>query len=94
MRTKLLISLGIVFLASLALFAIVSAQTGSGFDLSWNVASSAGGTGSMSGSGFEMAGTVGQTAAGPTGGVRFEVRQGFWMGPKWVSMVYLPVIAR
>jgi hypothetical protein len=94
MRIKFLAGLVFVFLASLAIFTIANAQTGSGFDLSWNVVSSAGGSGEMSGSGFSLAGTVGQTAAGPTSGSGFEVGQGFWFGLKAMPKVYLPLILK
>lgn len=43
MRKKILLALLLVLLLSLALVVVVAAQTGNGFDLSWNVVSGGGG---------------------------------------------------
>ncbi len=95
MRRKFWIGLLLVLVVGLGIATIAYAQSGSGFDLSWNVASNAGGTGSMSGSGFSLQGTLGQTAAGPISRGRFEVRSGYWLGPADSStLVLLPIITR
>ncbi len=56
------------------------AQSGGGFDVSWNTID--GGGGVSSGGGFSISGTAGQPDAGPamTGG-SFIVAGGFWAAP-------------
>ena len=76
MRKKLLFALLLVLLLSLTVVAVVAAQTGEGFDLSWNVIGAGGGE--MSGGNFELNGTLGQTAVDTTSGSGRAVSQGFW----------------
>jgi|YNPNPStandDraft_1061719.scaffolds.fasta_scaffold79449_2 hypothetical protein len=70
------------------------AQTGDGFDLSWNVMGGAGGVGPLEGSGFSLDGTLGQTAIGPAAGGTFTVQQGYWYGAEVAFGVYLPLVFR
>ncbi len=66
-------------LAALLGVSISLAQTGGGYDLSWNTID--GGGGASNGGGYEVSGTIGQPDAGPvmTGG-SFELTGGFWPG--------------
>ena len=59
-----------------ALAASVHAQTGGGFDLTWNTI--AGGGGASNGGGFEVDGTAGQTDAATMSGADFTLSGGFW----------------
>jgi hypothetical protein len=54
------------------------AQSGGGFDLSWNKI--AGGGGTSSGGGFTLSGTIGQHDAGDMSGGGFTLAGGFWVG--------------
>src|SRR5262249_48482890 len=72
-------------LAALAALAVLwgvtgaAAQTGGGFDLSWNVIAGGGATGS-SGDAFEVDGTVGQPATNTLSGENFVLTSGVWAG--------------
>lgn len=89
MRKKMILALLLVLLLSLALAAVAAAQTGDGFDLSWNVIGAGGGE--MSGDGYSLNGTIGQTAVGTTSNADDSAAQGFWQ--EFLSIVYnrLPI---
>ncbi len=87
----------------LTLFAVVLfgttaptlAQTGSGYDLSWNVIGGGGATFSTGG-GYSLGGTIGQADASstPMTGGAYSLNGGFWAGvTNWLS-TYLPLIRR
>lgn len=74
--TRTIVAMAIGFFIRAAAYA----QSGGGFDLSWN---SIDGGGAMfsTGGGFELGGTIGQADAGPTPvmtGGAFELTGGFW----------------
>jgi len=74
---------------------IVLAQSGGGYDLTWNTVD--GGGGSSAGSGYTLNGTVGQPDAGMLAGGGYTLGGGFWMGGATVAniyKVYLPSILR
>lgn len=74
--------------------AIATAQTGGGYDLSWNTVDGGGGT-SSSGS-YGLSGTAGQPDAGVLSGGGYTLGGGFW-GGNVVSMaqqIYLPLVLR
>ena len=70
------------------------AQSGGGFDLSWNVVS--GGGSPMASSGFQLNGTVGQPEvnAGLMTGGSHQVGPGFWYGTGGEHKIYLPLVLR
>lgn len=75
-------------------FAAVQAQTGNGYDLSWNTIDNGGST-SSNGS-YTLDGTIGQPDAGaPISNGGYTLTGGFWAG---VSIgqhhIYLPVVLR
>jgi hypothetical protein len=76
MRNKILLALVCMIVLSLAAVVAAQAQSGSGFDLHWNVIGAGGGT--STGSGFSVTGTIGQTAVGASSGSNFNVFHGFW----------------
>ncbi len=97
MRRRTMFILPLTVLVLLLLSGIALAQVGSGFDLSWHVVASGGGSGTMAGSGFTTDGTISQNAIGPTSDATFTVQQGFWYGVEGGGVpsphtVYLPVI--
>ena len=73
----------------------VLAQSGGGYDLTWNTTDSGGGA--SSGGAYSLGGTVGQPDAGAmTGGV-YSLVGGFWSGGASGAMsryVYLPIVLR
>ncbi len=70
----------------------VLAQTGDGFDLTWNVIGGGGGGGPMTGSGFFVDSTLGQTAIGPATQGDWWLGQGYWYGTPSAFGVYLPLV--
>ncbi len=89
MRLMLLIALTLV-LASLAL-----AQTGGGYDLTWNTVDGGGGT-SIGGT-YELGGTVGQPDAGVLSGGGHILAGGFWSGTAAAAAqyhIYLPLVVK
>jgi len=73
--------------------AILWAQTGGEFDLSWSTVDGGGGT--AEGGAFVVQGTVGQADAGAMSGGAYELQGGFWNGRvsdrEW--KVFLPLVA-
>jgi len=78
MRRNVLALCLVVILAGAVLVGAAFAQTGSGFDLSWNVLSGGGGSGPMTGSGYNVTATIGQTAVGSSSGSGYTLSHGFW----------------
>ncbi len=87
-------ALPLAIVAVVLLAGIALAQVGGGFDLSWHVVASGGGSGTMAGSGFTLDGTLSQTAIGPASGGSFTVQQGFWYGLGGPHTVYLPIVLK
>ncbi len=71
---------------------IALAQSGGGFDLSWNTVD--GGGGASSGGAYTLGGTVGQPDAGAMSGGDYTVVGGFWGGTATQYSLYLPVVVR
>jgi hypothetical protein len=89
-RTALLLVVAALFL----LTSVTLAQSGGGYDLTWNTVDGGGATFS-SGGGYTLGGTAGQPDAGTLSGGGYALAGGFWVsavsqpGP---SKVYLPII--
>jgi len=89
MRKKIIFVLLLVLLLSLVLVVVAAAQTGDGFDLSWNVIGAGGGK-SSSASGYELTGTMGQTAVSASSGSGDVQSHGFWQDMIGVVHQLLP----
>jgi len=91
-RIKLVLS-ALFLLISLTLLTVVPilAQTGGGYDLTWNSIDSGGGT--SSGGNYLLSGTIGQSDAGLATGGFYSLRSGFWAGAGG-SMLFLPAVNR
>ena len=76
---KMLACSGAVLAAMFAGVGAARAQSGGGFDLSWNTID--GGGGKSSGGVFELSGTIGQPDAGVMTGGTFTLTGGFWAMP-------------
>lgn len=70
----------------------VAAQTGGGYDLSWNTFDNSGGVTFATGGGYELGATVGQADAGLSSGGTYSLNGGFWQ--RFVLNVYVPVALR
>ncbi len=84
----------ILLLAMAALLAdsVVFAQTGGGYDLTWNTVDGGGGT--SAGGGYTLAGTMGQPDAGALVGGGYTLSGGFWAGAAIDYRTYLPLVLR
>ncbi len=69
-----------------------SAQTGGGYDLTWNVI--AGGGGTSTGGPYSLSGTIGQSDAGTLSGGAYVLNGGFWNDALNLARLFLPVIMR
>jgi len=78
----------LVFLPALAL-----AQTGGGYDLTWNTIDGGGYTFSEGG-GYFLGGTAGQADAGVLQGGGYALSGGFWGGGRVPYRIYLPLVLR
>jgi hypothetical protein len=70
----------------------VLAQSGGGYDLTWNTINGGGGT--SVGGGYTLSGTIGQPDAGALSGGTYTLNGGFWSGLLDLSRLFLPVIMR
>jgi len=74
----------------------VLAQSGAGYDLSWNTVNGGGGSFSTGGI-YSLGGTAGQPDAGLVTGGAYTLAGGFWPGgavgaPEYI--IYLPLVLR
>lgn len=76
---------------------IILAQTGGGYDLTWNTIDGGGYTFSQGG-GYSLGGTIGQPDAGAMGGGDYTLSGGFWGGivsvVEYYYHLYLPLILK
>ncbi|MGB9723333.1 MAG: hypothetical protein ACPL7G_05495 [Chloroflexia bacterium] len=77
----------------LLLPALALAQSGDGYDLSWNTVDGGGYTWSTGG-GYTLGGTVGQADAGALSGGDYTLAGGFWGGGAARYGIYLPLVVR
>lgn len=92
---SVILTAGILLL--IALSGLAAAQTGGGYDLTWNTISGGGITFS-DGGGYTLGGTVGQMDAGVLSGGSFVLAGGFW-GRGMAGMpagfhFYLPLVLK
>ena len=91
-RTALFIPIATLVMA-LLIVSVAVAQTGGGYDLSWNVVASGGG--SSNGGSYSLNGTIGQAGAGSLSGGNYTLSGGFWISsiaPQYE--VYLPLVRK
>lgn len=87
-RALLLVAVGVLLGVSAAL-----AQTGGGFDLTWNTVDGGGST--STGANFTLTGTSGQPDAGiPMSGGGYTLVGGLWGGIRVSGPLYLPLVLR
>jgi len=93
---RLLLIAGLLAVAALALsqaYDAALAQSGDGYDLSWNTVDGGGHTVS-SGGNYALGGTMGQPDAGALTGGRYTLVGGFWGTVMSGFRVYLPLTLR
>ena len=91
---KLFLPLVGMLLALLLLSGIALAQSGGGYDLTWNTIDGGGYTFSTGG-GYSLGGTIGQADAGTMSGGGYTLGGGFWGGGVAAGYrVYLPMVLR
>jgi hypothetical protein len=92
-RSSSFLALAAAIALALLVASAARAQSGGGYDLSWN-AVAGGGYAFSTGGGFSLGGTVGQADAGVLSGGSFTLVGGFWAGAAPQLKVYLPVLLR
>lgn len=93
-RVSLVILLVVVAIAFLLLASVALAQSGGGYDLTWNTVDGGGYTFSTGG-GYELGGTVGQPDAGALTGGNYTLGGGFWGNiVEYLQRVFLPLILK
>jgi hypothetical protein len=70
----------------------IAAQSGGGYDLTWNVLAGGGAT-SLGGGAYTLSGTLGQPAAGTQSQAPYNLLGGFWID-FFGYRLYLPMIMR
>ncbi len=71
---------------------LAAAQSGGGYDLTWNTVDG-GGASFSTGGGYTLGGTIGQSDAGVQGGGSYSLAGGFWVSVGDYK-VYLPFLRR
>ncbi len=84
---------GALLLLLALLPAVALAQSGGGYDLTWNTVDSGGYTFSTGGE-YSLGGTVGQMDAGVLTGGGYTLAGGFWGGAVAQYRIYLPLVLR
>jgi hypothetical protein len=81
----------LVMVGLLAAAVAAGAQTGGGYDLTWNTLDGGGGT--SSGGAYTLMGTAGQPDAGGLSGGSYSLQGGFWAGvAEALPRLFLPLI--
>ena len=96
LRGKIFLALSILTLIALTQSTILtpaSAQSGGGYDLTWNMIAGGGATFSTGG-GYSLGGTIGQSDAGTLSGSDYTLAGGFWGGGSTLYNLMLPLIVR
>jgi len=88
--TKILLALAALLLLTGG--AVVDAQTGGDYDLSWNTVD--GGAMFSTGGSYSLGGTIGQSDAGTLSGGEYTLVGGFWGGGITTYEVYLPLVMK
>lgn len=83
--------LAVLLLLALAVGTL--AQSGGGYDITWNTVDGGGYTWSEGG-GYALGGTVGQPDAGVLQGGDYTLAGGFWGGTTVEYKIYLPLVLR
>lgn len=88
----ILVALAVLLAAISLTHATTSAQSGGGYDLTWNVIANGGATFSTGGT-YSLGGTMGQSDAGTMSGGSYSLLGGFWVDFLG-NRLYLPLIEK
>lgn len=91
MKRMSVLTVLIIFMVSIV--RIAQAQSGGGYDLTWNTIDGGGYTWSEGG-GYALGGTIGQPDAGVLQGGGYTLAGGFWGGVGVQYRLYLPLVLR
>ena len=91
MKSNTRLTLFGALLMSLALAAPLKAQTGGGYDLTWNT-TDGGGVSFATGGGYSLGATIGQPDAGNASGGGYTLSGGFWYDSQ--LRVFVPRVLR
>ncbi len=93
MKTRTMLSTLLIALVLFLMFASARAQSGSGYDLTWNTIDN--GNGPIGNGSYTLNGTIGQPDAGTAlGNNAYTLTGGFWHTIAQPYLVYLPLILR
>lgn len=98
MKRKLLLSAAALIVVALLVGRIADvphsalAQSGGGYDLTWNTIDGGGGT--STGGTYTLSGTIGQPDAGTLSGGAYTLNGGFWNDALNIAKLFLPLIRR
>jgi len=93
MRTRYVIVLLVLLVYLLLAYVFPAvAQTGGGYDLTWNSVDG-GGTMFSTGGNYALGGTIGQPDAGLLSGGSYTLAGGFWSAARFYR-IFLPVVLR
>ena len=93
MKTRTALSIALVALLMVITFASTQAQSGNGYDLTWNTIDNGGGT--ISNGGYTLNGTIGQPDASTLlGNGGYVLAGGFWNMTTRQYPIYLPLALR
>jgi hypothetical protein len=96
-RLRVFVLLGLLALlvvaAMLSAAPAARAQSGGGYDLTWNTVD--GGGGQSTGGGYTLTGTIGQPDAGTLSASGYSLAGGFWAAlSEVVNKLFLPLLQR
>jgi hypothetical protein len=88
-RLSFILALGLLLTVGAT---VIHAQSGGGYDLTWNTLD--GGGGIATGGNYILVGTIGQADAGNPAGGAYTLSGGFWSASAQNYSVYLPLILK
>src|SRR5512137_1313244 len=91
--TRLILAMALALVTVTSGVALVGAQTGGGYDLTWSTIDG-GGYMFSTGGGYSLGGTMGQPDAGVMSGGGYTLAGGFWGGAVAEYKIYLPLVLR
>ncbi len=90
-RILILLAIFVLLIALAESHAIISAQSGGVYDLTWNTIDG-GGTMSASGGTYTLSGTIGQSEVGRVSGSPYTLNGGFWGFFESLFKLFLPLL--
>jgi hypothetical protein len=92
-KRLVLCALALILVLTLAVPGMARAQSGGGYDQTWNTVDG-GGYMFSTGGGYRLGATIGQPDAGALSGAGYSLVGGFWAGAMARYPIYLPLVLR